>query len=423
MGDGEGHDRDGHGGAAHVDGGAEGDGDGVEGLVEAEPVAQGHVDRNVGRGASGEEGRDAAAAQALEDQRIGVAAQEEGQHQRIDDEHDGQHGADQQEQELAVVDEDGQAVLGDDGEHQAEDAEGGELDDEAHGVGHHVGKVAHEFKGAGLGELLQAHAEDDGPEEDADVVGAGDGVDGVVHHVLAEGGQNFAKAAGRRVGGASQVELDGDGEEEAAGNGRAGREEGAHDVEGSDGLELGAEALPGVGEGVEDEDENQHGGHGLQGADEEGAQDGDAAAARRRQADGRAQAQADEDAQDQADVQIPFDDAVHCFPPGAGFPFRPPACGGVLEAHAPRTQSLSAHLHALRACPQNRSRMPASAPEGLTVHPEMSGLPAWIESCSGLALSRQAEMAWAPLARQRLHAPHAPYAQPYRAEESHAGKF
>ena len=100
------HDRDRDGGAVHVDRRAERDGHGVHFLVKAELFTQLHVDWNVSGGASCEESSDAALPQAPKDQRIGVALQDDERDQGIHDERHGEHAADQQHEELAVIGED-----------------------------------------------------------------------------------------------------------------------------------------------------------------------------------------------------------------------------------------------------------------------------------------------------------------------------
>ena len=55
-----------------------------------------------------------------------------------------EHAADEQEQELAVLGEDGQAARGHGREHEAENAEGGEIDDKAHRLRDGLGGVGEE---------------------------------------------------------------------------------------------------------------------------------------------------------------------------------------------------------------------------------------------------------------------------------------
>ena len=61
-------------GAVHIDGRAEGDGHGVELLIQAEALAQGHVHGDVRGGRAREESGHAALLEAFEHQRIGILA-------------------------------------------------------------------------------------------------------------------------------------------------------------------------------------------------------------------------------------------------------------------------------------------------------------------------------------------------------------
>ena len=170
---GERHDGDGDGRTRHVDGRAEGDGHGVELLVQAEALAQGHIHGDVRGGRAGEERGHAAFLQALEHQRIGVLADDDERHDGVDDEGGKEHAADEDEQELAVLGKDGKAAGGNGGEHETQNAERGEIDDEAHRLGDGLGGVGEELLGR-VGRALEREAEHDSPEQNAEIVGRDD---------------------------------------------------------------------------------------------------------------------------------------------------------------------------------------------------------------------------------------------------------
>ena len=142
------HDGDGDGGTVHVDGGAQRDGHGIHILVQTQLFAQGHVHGDVGGGAAGEEGHDAALLQAAEHQRIGVAPDAQEDQNGVDDQGHEKHTARQDAEQAAVVHEGGEAGLRYRGEHQTQDAEGGAADDPADGGGEGVRQVAQHLLGA-----------------------------------------------------------------------------------------------------------------------------------------------------------------------------------------------------------------------------------------------------------------------------------
>ena len=282
-------------------------------------MAELHVDRDVSGGAAGEERRDARIFQATQNQRVGVAADAHPDDDRVDDQRDEEHDADEQQDERTVGGEDLEAARGDRGVDEAEDAERSQADDPAHDLRHGLRDVLEH----GLGRLLgsaQRDAEDDGPRQDADVIGVHERVDRVGEDVLHEGDQNGADALGcggdllRRVG-----KRDVDGEDEARRHGDEGSQERRDDVEDDDGLHGTCGLGVCQGGGYQEEDENR--GDRLQGADEQRAEQADEDAeagvptediggAAREDAQNGTDDHADDDSPDKADV-IPFLQNVH----------------------------------------------------------------------------------------------------------------
>ena len=194
---GQGQYGDGDGSPGHVDGGPQRDRHRVGVFVKAQFLAQGHVDRNVGGRRPGEEGGDAAFAQAGEDQRIGVAAGLAEDDQRVDDQGDEQHGAQQHGQQVHVAGDGLEAAFTDDGaDDQAEDAVGRKADDEADDGGHGFGSVGDQAAG-GVGSMAEGRPEQCAPGDQADVVGLGQCLDRVGHHAHQQVVQDFTDAGGR----------------------------------------------------------------------------------------------------------------------------------------------------------------------------------------------------------------------------------
>ena len=307
---GERHDRDRDGSAGHVDGRAERDGHGVELLIQTEALAQGHIHGDVRGGRAREESGHAALLEAFEHQRIGVLAHGGKGHDGVDDERREQHAAHEQEQQLAVLGEDGQTARGHGREHETEDAEGGEIDDEAHRLRDGLGGVGEEALGR-IRSALERKAEHDGPEQDTEEVAADDRADGVGDDVGQQVREDLREGLGRAVG-SGLGQRDGHGEEVACSHGDDGREKRGHEVEHDDGAKLLAHLLLGLGERADDEHEHEQRGDRFERADEQFAEDADAGSGHGgvgdQQGERRADGHADDDAQHEADAVVGFDE-------------------------------------------------------------------------------------------------------------------
>ena len=191
------HDRDGHGGSVHVDGGAKRNADGIEVGVEPETPAHGHVDGYVGSRAAREECADGTLLQAGPYDGIRVSAQIDGYDQRVEHKRRREHAAHEQGKQLAVGGEDVKSALRHRAEYQAHDAEGRKLYDPPDHVAHHVGKVAHHVDGMLAGLELKSQTDDDRPKQHADVVGVGHTQQWIAHHVLRHAREHVEEASGR----------------------------------------------------------------------------------------------------------------------------------------------------------------------------------------------------------------------------------
>ena len=252
---------------------------------------------------------DGALAEAGQEQGIGVAPGGEKCPQRIEDERVEEHASHQEENQFAVGGENLHAAFGNGGEDQAQDAKGRELDNPGYHFGQHGGKVRDHPDGLPGGQGAKAQSHEDGPEQDADVIGLGDGCQRIGHQV----GKEVGKDVCERAGGASfrdVRELQGDGEELAARGGDGGGTQGAHKIQADDRTEARSQSRPRLGDRCGDKDKDQKGRNGFEGSYEDGPEKGDAGKAGYREAQDGANDQASEDAEDQAGLG-PF--------PGDGF--------------------------------------------------------------------------------------------------------
>ena len=219
--------------AGHVDRRAERNGDGVNIRVEAQAFAQAHVYRDIGSGAAGEECVDAAFTQCSEDERIGIAARMEKYDQRIHHEGYEEEGAEQYAQQLEVAEQCAEAAGADGVGDEAHDAERGEADYPLYDLRNGSGKVSDSFFRAVRG-MMERDADEDGPSENADVVGIDESVYRVVDDADEQVVKYFYDAAGRCDLGISYLQVKHGREEEGHYNADERSEESAEYVQAYD---------------------------------------------------------------------------------------------------------------------------------------------------------------------------------------------
>src|SRR5690606_12803214 len=297
---GQGQYADGHGRASHVDGGTQRNGDGVGVLVQAQTLAQLHVDRHVGRRAAGEEGGQAAFAQAHEHQRVGIAANLPPDDDRVDDQGHEQHAADQHQQQLGVTEQGVQAGVHQGGGHQREYPERREVNHHLDDQGDASGQVREGFPGR-LAALPDRPANSNGPVQDADVIGFQQSADRVAGDVEEQGLERLADAAGRVGAGRGLGQRQGGGPQAAGDHRDDGGAQGAHQVEHQHRANVGRLSLLMASDGGDDQQKDQHGGHCLECGNEQIAEQGDVRdGLRQKQGKQNAGHQPDEDLDDQA---------------------------------------------------------------------------------------------------------------------------
>ena len=120
--------------------------------------------------------------------------------QRAEHKHHQQHGADEQEQEATVLGEGRQAVFGNAGEHQAHNAERGEIDDPTNHLRHAIGNIGKERLGAFIGNTLHGKTEQASPHQNADVVAVDHGLNRIGHNIGQQRLHNLAQALRHHIG-------------------------------------------------------------------------------------------------------------------------------------------------------------------------------------------------------------------------------
>ena len=121
--------------------------------MQAEFFRQCHVDGDVGGGGAGEEGVESAFAQAGEDQSVGVFTGLRPDDERVHNEGDKCHAAEQDCQQASVAEEGGKAGFGDGLGDQSENAQGGEADNPLYDGGNGFGEVGDDLAG-GVGAVV-----------------------------------------------------------------------------------------------------------------------------------------------------------------------------------------------------------------------------------------------------------------------------
>ena len=183
-------------------------------------------------------------------------------------------GANKDGQKLHIAKEGGKAFAAYGIGYQSHNAKGRQVDDPAHDFGDCFGGIIkHSFR------VVTAHgfhgnAEDDCPEEDADVIGLQEGAHRIVDGAHDQVEKHFSNTAGRRCIShfRSGLKGEGGGEEERKGHADNGSQEGACHVQGDDGLHAALLVRLFLGNGVDDKEEDQHRSHAFQGFHEKVAE-------------------------------------------------------------------------------------------------------------------------------------------------------
>ena len=255
----------------HVDGGPQRDGHRIGLFRQAQLLAQLHVDRNVGRRATGEECGHPTLAQTGQHQRIGVALDLDVDDERIDHEGDKQHASQQHHQQVGIAQQRREAGFRQRRSHQAEDPQRRTADDGLDDAGDSMRQLFDQQLGAMAG-VAQRQPQGDGPCQDADVVGINQSLDRVADNIEQQGVQHLADPARRRnlAGGAGQLQLGG--EHEAGQNPDQGRTEGTKQIEDQQGTDAGLLSLLMAGNRRSHQNKHQNRRNCLQAADEQRAQ-------------------------------------------------------------------------------------------------------------------------------------------------------
>ena len=187
MANGQGHDGDGDGGTLHIDSGTQRDADGIKVGGEAQTLAERHIHGDVGGRTAGEKGAHSTVLEADAYQGEGIGAQIRAHQYGIDHKGREEHANHEQAEQAAVGGEYFEAALGHRGEHNTHNAERRKLDNPSNDGADDLGQVADHADGSFACLHLEAQPHNDGPEENADVVGLGQAAHRIVrqfvHHI------------------------------------------------------------------------------------------------------------------------------------------------------------------------------------------------------------------------------------------------
>ena len=173
------HHGDGDGCSVHIDGAPQRDAHRVEVLIEAQTLAERHVDGYVGSRRAGEEGAHGTFPEAPPQERVGVAPEQAGADEGVDHQHHHQHAAYEQEQQLAVGAENLQSALAHRSIYQSQDAQRSQLDNPLYHHRHGLSQLPCHLDGLYGSRLLERQSHDDAPEEHAQIGGRADCLHGV----------------------------------------------------------------------------------------------------------------------------------------------------------------------------------------------------------------------------------------------------
>lgn len=220
----------------------------------------------------GEEGVDAGFTDGGPYERIGVLADIQEYDERIHQKSHEEIGGDEDAQQLDVAEESGEAARSDGLGNEAHDAHRCAADDPLHHGGDAFGDVIQKGLCSGRSGAAEGDAHDDGPAENADVVGIEERGNRIVHDAQNEIVQDLHDAARRfdfRIG---HLQMQRGREEKGQRDPHEGRAEGAEKIQKDDRLHVGIAAGPLLGHGIHDEEKDQHWSDAFQGAHEEVAE-------------------------------------------------------------------------------------------------------------------------------------------------------
>ena len=174
---------------------------------------------------------------------------------------------------MRVVDHGAETFGGEEFGNEAEDTEGREADDERNDEFHGAGGVLQNLAGF-VRPLAKNQTHGDGPGENADVVGRGERVEGIVDEIEDERPKHVADAARSVHFRALRDELDRGRKHEARRHGDQGRGEVRDEVDEDDGLDVnGFAQVASARDRTHDEHEDEDRSDALQGRDEDRAEE------------------------------------------------------------------------------------------------------------------------------------------------------
>ena len=181
----------------HIDGGAQGNGDGVKIGIQSETLAEAHIDGNIRGGAARKKCVETAFPERRENQRVGIFPRHQENDQRIQDQRHESERAEKHSQKLPVAEQRAKAAFADCPGDQPHNAEGRKADNPLHHLRDGLGHIA-DKRLRGFRSVSERDAEENRPREDADIIRVNKGIHRIVHHREQQIFQHVADAARRR---------------------------------------------------------------------------------------------------------------------------------------------------------------------------------------------------------------------------------
>ena len=232
--------------------------------------------------------------------------------QRINHQGHQQHGTDQHCHQLSIGSKYVQAVAGYGPEHQAADTEGRQVNHPAHSLGHGIGHICQKRLGPLAGTSLQGKPQNRRPEQDSHIVGIRNGIYRVIDDIHQQSSQHLLQSAGGCLFSHILCKNERLRKQEARSNRHCCRKKCRKQVIEDNKAEPPVQLSLSLAQRTHDQDGDQDGRDGFQGADKHVAEDADPFCLRNHQCQDNTDDNARSNTADQADAVIACGNLFQC---------------------------------------------------------------------------------------------------------------